>query len=340
MNLQDFITKYSGGGVDFDGSFGFQCVDLYRFYVKYVLGVPQSPSVVGAKDIWTTYSKNYYDQIANTPEGIPQPGDIVIWGDTYGPYGHVAIFVKGTATTMTCFSQNDPAGTVCGLKLYRSYRGVLGWLRCKIITGPIAQNLDIRLSILNENDIKTEGDLREVLGGFKELSSVKEDKLNSDKEIDRLRHLIEQDKVDLKMESDANIALKMAYESHLVQIGKALGNGSDLPGILQQISILTSKSDQADKLESQIKVLQKDSADLKAEVTRKDDANKSYSLKIDSLEKELKEIKEILGKWLKVPNLTVSGLVEALHGLTPIEKPIVAKIGDIINSIIKKIWRN
>lgn len=205
--------------------------------------------------------------------------------------------------------------------------------------GPIAQPLDIRLSILNENKIKSEGDLREVLGAYKELPAIKEDKLNADKEIERLRHLIEQDKVDLKTESDANSALKLAYVDHLQSIGKALDNGSDLPGILQQISILTSRADVADKLEKQIKAVQNNNADLKADIARREEANKSYSSKIESLENELAQIKEILSKWLKVPELTTDTLLVALQGLkTTIKKPIIGEVVKLLLSIKKRIW--
>lgn len=131
MNLQEFVTKYNGKGIDYDGHYGFQCVDLYRKYVQEVLNYPQSPGVSGAKDIWNSYLQEYFTRVANTPDGIPEPGDIMIWGDTYGPYGHVAVVTKATLTTFTCFSQNDPTGSLCGEKLYRTYKPVLGWLHPK-----------------------------------------------------------------------------------------------------------------------------------------------------------------------------------------------------------------
>ena len=43
MTLTQFIKKYLGTKVDFDGKYGAQCVDLYRQYCAEVLGVPQSP---------------------------------------------------------------------------------------------------------------------------------------------------------------------------------------------------------------------------------------------------------------------------------------------------------
>lgn len=131
MTLQEFIDKYNGKGIDFDGSFGNQCQDLYRQYVKEVLGFPQSPAVVGAKDNWDAYLPAYFDRIPNTPTGVPQPGDIMIWGTKYGPYGHVAVVTSATVNTFTCFSQNDPIGSLCGLKTYKTYTPTLGWLHPK-----------------------------------------------------------------------------------------------------------------------------------------------------------------------------------------------------------------
>lgn len=129
MTLQSFIDKYKGKGIDWDSHYGFQCVDLYRQYVQEVLQVPQSPGVTGAKDIWDTYLTQYYDRIINTPDGVPEPGDIMIWGSDYGQYGHVAIVTEANKDTFTCFSQNDPLGALCGLKTYSKWG--LGWLHPK-----------------------------------------------------------------------------------------------------------------------------------------------------------------------------------------------------------------
>lgn len=131
MTLDNFVEKYKGKFVDFDGAYGAQCTDLYRQYVKEVLGFPQSPGVVGAADIWTSYLPDYFDKVPNTPEGIPQSGDIVIWNRRYGAYGHVAIVIKADINTMTCFSQNDPIGQPCIIKQY-SYKNIYGWLHPKV----------------------------------------------------------------------------------------------------------------------------------------------------------------------------------------------------------------
>lgn len=131
MTLTEFVNKYSGKKVDFDGFYGGQCTDLYRQYVQEVLNFPQSPGVQGAKDIWDSYLTDYYDRIPNTPEGVPQAGDIMIWGSKYGPYGHVAIILSANTSSFTCFSQNDPVGSLCVVKKYTAWSTLLGWLRPK-----------------------------------------------------------------------------------------------------------------------------------------------------------------------------------------------------------------
>lgn len=131
MNLDQFITKYLGKKVDFDSYAAGQCVDLYRQYVQDVLGFPQSPSVRGAADIWETYLRDYFERITNTPKGLPQKGDIVIWNkEAGGGYGHVAIFLEGTVNQFISLDQNWPTLSEV-TKTKHSYQNVLGWLRVK-----------------------------------------------------------------------------------------------------------------------------------------------------------------------------------------------------------------
>lgn len=132
ISLTDFVSKWNGKGIDFDGYAGFQCQDLFRQYVQEVLGFPQSPGVVGAKDNWDVYLQDYYDRISNTPDGFPLPGDIMIWGAKYGPYGHVAVVISANSSSFTCLSQNDPAGSLCVIKKYTAWSALLGWLHPKV----------------------------------------------------------------------------------------------------------------------------------------------------------------------------------------------------------------
>lgn len=147
MKVTDFFLKYNNDYVDFDGAFGYQCVDLYRQYCKEVLNVvSQSPLVVGANNIWTTYRQEDFDQIENTLEGVPQLGDVVIWKKTnVMQFGHVAIFKDGDDHLFNSFDQNWPVGSKCHFQEH-NYSNVFGWLRPK--------NLDeIQPVIIDQNTI-------------------------------------------------------------------------------------------------------------------------------------------------------------------------------------------
>ena len=58
MTIDQFITKYLGKKVDWDGAYGGQCVDLFRQYLNDVLNFPQPRGVVGAADFWTNYDSD------------------------------------------------------------------------------------------------------------------------------------------------------------------------------------------------------------------------------------------------------------------------------------------
>ncbi len=165
MTLTDFIKKYEGKYADFDGWYGAQCVDLVQFYNKEVVG-GSFLSGANAYDIWTTYPKDKYTAIENTPDGVPQAGDIVIWGKAYGIYGHIAIFIEGDVNKLTCFSQNDPTGSPSVRKLYSSYRGIIGWLRPKLaVTQPT-------MTEQQKKDIESMENLRKYRGTWYESKDV------------------------------------------------------------------------------------------------------------------------------------------------------------------------
>lgn len=139
MTLSQFVTKWLGNKADFDGSYGGQCVDLFRFYVKEVLNLPQPKSVVGAADFWTNYSSdpalfNNFTKIANTPEFIPQPGDVMLWTRRAGGgFGHVAIVLSADVNSFTSLDQNWPTLSLV-TKTKHDYINVYGVLRAKVST--------------------------------------------------------------------------------------------------------------------------------------------------------------------------------------------------------------
>lgn len=144
MTHKQFVDKWNGRYVDFDGRYGFQCMDLMRQYVKEVHGLPPYaviPSAPTAKQCFLNFKSNaYYTKVLNGPNNVPKQGDLVFWG-TYpfvsGWAGHVAIFDSGDLYTVVSFDQNYPVGSRCRLykhgssKILHGYRGVMGWLHKK-----------------------------------------------------------------------------------------------------------------------------------------------------------------------------------------------------------------
>lgn len=133
MTLTEFVELHARQYVNFNPRTGFkQCMDLFRVYVRDVLGDDYQPGGVRiAAQVYYNYPTAYWERIPNKPTNYPQPGDVVIWAWWYGGTGHIAICVEADVNRMTCFSQNDPGGSPCVLKEY-DYDRVLGWLRPKV----------------------------------------------------------------------------------------------------------------------------------------------------------------------------------------------------------------
>lgn len=133
MTVSEFFTKYNGRPIDFDGYYGNQCMDLYNQYNKEVVGAPRVIAPL-AHEVWTKnlYPTNFYTKIANTPNGIPQKGDIVIWSKyANGGPGHIAVYYDGDVMQFRSFDQNWPTGSYCHFQPH-NYNYVLGWLRPKV----------------------------------------------------------------------------------------------------------------------------------------------------------------------------------------------------------------
>ena len=113
MLLDDFVNKYKGKKVDFDGVYGAQCVDLFRQYTKECLGIAEHTgscsTTGGAKDLFLDYNKmpvekKYFSRITNKSY---IPGDVAIWDSTEkNKYGHVAIILAKLNDSFIVFEQN------------------------------------------------------------------------------------------------------------------------------------------------------------------------------------------------------------------------------------------
>lgn len=136
MLLNDFISKYNGRGIDFDGVYGDQCMDLMHQFCVEVLGINDGSVLAApsAKDVYLNFpnvnGSVYFEKIDNTPDNVPLEGDILFWGTKIGPYGHVAVFLNGNTSKFSSFDQNWPVGAKCAI-VDHTYNGLLGWLRFK-----------------------------------------------------------------------------------------------------------------------------------------------------------------------------------------------------------------
>ncbi len=157
ITFDAFITKYLGKGMDWDGRYGNQCVDVFKAYNSEVVG---GPSVLGnAKDYFTKYPTGFYTKVANTPTGVPPRGAVIIWG--MGIYGHIGICTEATQSKFTTFEQNwTHAGTITdgtGVTELRShyYTNVLGWLIPKSdIISPPTEKMDYKAIFDKTGDIR------------------------------------------------------------------------------------------------------------------------------------------------------------------------------------------
>ena len=132
MNYGEFINTYNGKSFDYDGVSGVQCVDLIKMYLDKVFGY--KPKAWGnAKDYFFNFYNlpitNGFVKIDNTPDLVPQKGDICVWGAGLGnKYGHVAIATgEGDTSKFYSYDLNWNGKTV--KKVLHNYKGFLGVLR-------------------------------------------------------------------------------------------------------------------------------------------------------------------------------------------------------------------
>ena len=132
MTLLDFVNRYIGKKVDFDGFYGPQCVDLYRQYCKDVWEIPHTGSVEGARDLAEKYEllprERKYLVLCREP-GSAKSGDVAVWGATpSNRYGHVAIVVAEDEGVLLVFEQDGFKKD--GAKLaWRSKKNIIGILK-------------------------------------------------------------------------------------------------------------------------------------------------------------------------------------------------------------------
>ena len=134
MTLDEFVKKYDGVKIDYDGAYGAQCVDVFRQYCKDVLNIPHTGAVVGAADLYTKYEalpseQTYFERIEYKAGIQPEAGDVVIFSATKAnKYGHVAIVLSADDAQLTVFEQDGFKQDGAHIGAWKHER-VLGFLR-------------------------------------------------------------------------------------------------------------------------------------------------------------------------------------------------------------------
>lgn len=113
MTLDEFVNKYNGKLVDFDGKYGCQCVDLVRQYFQDVWNLPEQPEGVdGAQDFFFKHEsrpkqKKYCELHIYIQANLPPVGAVVIFkASNNNANGHIAVCTKATASFIEVLEQD------------------------------------------------------------------------------------------------------------------------------------------------------------------------------------------------------------------------------------------
>ena len=107
MTFENWVKSVKKtGGIDVDGAYGKQCMDLYLDYCDRVLGLPHKMGASCAKLILkNSYAMKQFKRINNYATFVPKKGDVCVW--TSGTYGHVAICLgEGNTLRFKVIEQN------------------------------------------------------------------------------------------------------------------------------------------------------------------------------------------------------------------------------------------
>jgi len=133
MTLDQFIKDYLGKTIGYptNSDFNGECLSLAKQYIKECFGFNPPPSGTNsAYGYWSNFPSplgQYFVKVSNTPTGVPKRGDLVIWNTNAGNgYGHIAIFLEGTASSFKSLDQNWNGRETHVQGHY--YTNVVGWL--------------------------------------------------------------------------------------------------------------------------------------------------------------------------------------------------------------------
>ena len=163
---QQFFNEHNGTFLEVnDPTNKYQCMDLAYGWCDY-LGIPRDAiRHLYAYQVYTSPSqitKDHFGLITNSPEGVPEVGDLVVFSKLLGVAGHISIS-NGTGDTKSFESFDQNFGTPKSCRIVKhDYKAVLGWLRPK--NKPTTNMPNWFDNFLQENNLtlNDEGKIREI----------------------------------------------------------------------------------------------------------------------------------------------------------------------------------
>lgn len=130
-SVDGFVSQWNGRYADYDQAHGAQCVDLFNFYNRDVVGAPRI-GVQGAAQLYAAAPGSHYDKL---PAGAtPRKGDVAVWGASWpygGGHGHVAVVLADQGGNIQVLTQNPGATKIASMT--KSH--LTGYLRPKNLPG-------------------------------------------------------------------------------------------------------------------------------------------------------------------------------------------------------------
>jgi len=309
LTLKQFIDKWNGKKADWDNAYGGQCVDLFRFYNKEVLEIPQPKSVVGAADFWANYDtdpvlKDNFTKIKNTADFKPIKGDVMLWNKRAGGgFGHVAMVSddKADLNTFNSFDQNWSRVSYCEI-VNHDYKNVYGVLRPK-------KQLEEDIPVKEEKFYTEE-----------EMTTVRLERDANWDLYQKEKSAHEETKAELDKQKTITQETKKELTAFLETLASKLSVVVDKNEVIGAVERLLTKEDQLNevnkKLEQQEKkhILEKDELkvqiqDLRSEIERQQKQNETLLLRVDDLSTKMEELES------QEPVVSMNRITKVLNSL-------------------------